>query len=368
MKVCIIVNEYPPDRIAGTAVVTQAIAKILQKNDVEISIIVTERSDASPAVSDDEGVIVHRIRTGKIRFFRWLFRLFLIRRMVGRIKPDILHGQAVSCGLYAAVAAFGRNLPVLTSIQGRDLYDATPFQRRTEIRWALKRAAQVITVNQELADLGHNLFGISDIRVIHNGFTPETIETDRNALRAGFGVAQGEMVLATVARLTKTKGIDILLNAVKGIPHATVWIIGDGEEKEALQNLSESLNLSHSVHFLGLMPHHSVAERLKAADLFVLPSRLEPFGISILEAMHAGLPVVATHTGGIPELVGTENGILVPVEDSQALSAAISNLIKDPRRRLAMSSANAAKADRYHWNRIGETYLTTYRSLSRAGQ
>jgi len=292
----------------------------------------------------------------------------MIRMLVGRLKPDILHGQAVSCGLYAAVAAFGRRIPILTSIQGRDLYDATPLQRHTEIRWTLRKADQVITVNRELAELGFRLFNIPNIRVIHNGFIPEIVESDRSTLRAGFGIAQDEMVIVTVARLTRTKGIDILLHALKDIPYATSWIIGDGEEKDSLKTLARDLNLSHRVHFLGIMSHHSVAERLKAADVFVLPSRLEPFGISILEAMHAGLPIIATRTGGIPELVGTENGVLVPVEDIQALSAAISSLIGDHQRRLTMSSANTAKAGRYHWCQIGKTYLDVYRSLSHIGK
>jgi len=363
MKICIIVNEYPPDRIAGTAMVTQAIAKILVKNDFKVSIVVTERSSGYASVSDDNGARVYRLETGKIPYLRWLVRLFRIRAVVKKINPDVIHAQAISCGLYARFARGRRNLPVLTSIQGRDLYEASLFQKKTEVRWALSGADKLITVNRDLAYLGQKLSGGAPVQVIHNGFTPESIDSDRRSLRMKYSVSPEEFVIICIARLIKAKGIDILLKALPSVPWATVWIVGDGEERGRLEWTISDLGLSNRVRLLGTIDHHSVAERLKAADLFVLPSRSEPFGISILEAMNAGLPIIATPVGGIPELVSEPNGLLVRPESPSALSEAIQTMYEDSERRSQISKSNMKKAAQYHWETICRQYIQIYEDL-----
>ena len=104
------------------------------------------------------------------------------------------------------------------------------------------------------------------------------------------------------------------------------------EYKSVIHQISD-LGLSNRARLLGTIDHHSVAERLKAADLFVLPSRSEPFGISILEAMNAGLPIIATRVGGIPEHVKDgEEGYLFPPNDAKELARLIRYLAGRPDR------------------------------------
>lgn len=364
MKVCIIVNEYPPDRLAGTAAATQAIAKFLHAKRYRVFIIVTERAIGSPYVSDDGGIRVFRLPTGKLPIIRWFCRILKIRRILKSSRPVLLHGQAISCGLYALYAGLGLNIPVLTSIQGNDLYESSWFQKLTEVRWALRGSDKVITVNRELAGMGRELFGIPDIQVIHNGFSRENRIPDRKILRDKYGVDDNERILVCVARLIPSKGIDVLLKSIDGLNIAVkLWVIGDGKEKDKLVRMADRLGIKNQVLFLGSMEHRLVAERMKAADLFVLPSRSEPFGISLLEAMDAGLPIVATRVGGIPEIVSETNGILVPPEDPGALSLALSVLFGDSVRRDAMSKANIEKASRYQWDMIGEKYVEVYHEM-----
>ncbi len=127
------------------------------------------------------------------------------------------------------------------------------------------------------------------------------------------------------------KGHKILLEAVRKLidtrPQLKFVIAGDGPLREELSAERKRLKLEKNVFFLGHIP--DVEDLLAAADLFVLPSLKEPFGIVLLEAMAARLPIVATNAGGVPEIIKDESGILVPPNDSGALAAAIDKLLND---------------------------------------
>lgn len=363
MNICIVVNEYPPDRIAGTAVATRALAQYLVSANHRVHVIVTERSSSSAPCSEDHGVTVVRLKHGRIQGWRWLWRVIRIRHMVKRIHPDVLHGQAISCALYANLAALGRGIPVLANVQGRDLYESSLFQRLTEVRWTLRSADVVVTVSRAIAALCRVVAGMDHIEVVPNGFQPVEITGTRDALRPQFGLAASDFVILCIARLLPVKGLDVLLQALVALPGATLWICGAGPERARLERLASSLGVIERVQFLGFLEDRVVAERRRAADLFVLPSRSEPFGIVLLEAMDAGLPIVATNVGGIPDIVSLENGLLVSPDDPEALAVAIKELMADPGRRSRMGQSNQTKAKNFRWDIIGESYVKLYQQL-----
>lgn len=362
MKVCILVNEFPPDRIAGTALATRFLAEFLAQHGTVVHVIVTERSPACPTTAVEGHLTIHRLRTGSLPILRWLWRVGQIRKLVKQIAPDLLHGQSISCGMYAVLAAAGRGIPTLTSIQGYDLYESSAIQRRTEVRWALRCADRVSAVSHALAELGKQIAGVRDVEVLPHGFKPVPDLPDRHELRKSFDVRESDFILMCAARLAPIKGLDVLLHAIASIPGVTLWLAGEGAERQSLQATARNI-VGDRVHFLGLLDHRMVAARMKAADLFVLPSRSEPFGIVLLEAMDAGLPIVATRVGGISELIAKENGLLVPPEDSCALATAIEELAGDPARRARMAEANRLKARQFRWDTVGNSYLRVYQEL-----
>jgi glycosyltransferase involved in cell wall biosynthesis len=145
-------------------------------------------------------------------------------------------------------------------------------------------------------------------------------------------------VVLSVARLEAGKGLDVLLRAAAHLPEATFAIAGDGPERVVLEALARALGVDERVRFLGF--RNDVEALLAGCDVFVLPSLDEGFPLSVLEAMAACRPVVASDVGGVPEAIThDETGLLVPPGNPDALAAALARLLDDAptRRRLAIS-------------------------------
>src|SRR5207249_4804916 len=137
-------------------------------------------------------------------------------------------------------------------------------------------------------------------------------------------------VLLSIARLTPQKGIDVAVSALKALPDDTVLVVlGEGPERRALEQLAATLGLQSRVFLPGRVP--DVAAWLRRAAVLVHPARWEGFGLGVLEAMLAELPVVASDVSALPELVVDEvTGFLVPPDDASALAAAIVRALETP--------------------------------------
>jgi len=176
--------------------------------------------------------------------------------------------------------------------------------------------------------------------VVHNGIpTVKFLRTEKKPTRE-------RPVVLTVARLSHQKGIRYLLDAAAQIPHAEFWIAGDGPDRNALLSHAAQLQIADRVKFLGHVT--DIAATLWQADLFVLPSLFEGLPVSVLEAMAAGVPVIATDVGGTREEIRSgETGVLVPPSDAEALAAAICLLLNDPAlaQRLAESAQQSVRQE-----------------------
>lgn len=176
--------------------------------------------------------------------------------------------------------------------------------------------------------------------------------------------------ILSVCYLTPRKGIDVLIQAFalvrKQHPKARLWIVGNGPEEEKLHALAKSLALGNSVRFWGFVNNTQVGRYYAEAGVFASPTRHEPFGQTLLEAMAAGLPVVASHTGAVPKIVTKEVGFTHPVDDVAALAKILNQLLADPKQMKGMGVKAVARVNQYYsWSVIMDQYLDIWHELKR---
>ena len=300
--------------------------------------------------------------------FAWM-AVQLRRSRIGSVSVVHAHGDYPSA--WAALCLARRlNCPAVLTVHGGM---SGWFVHRALSRWILPRLDHVIAVSADIAGQLRRL-GVSEKRLsiissgIHtNRYSPLGIE-ERARLRASLGVpTEGQCIIA-VGRLHPVKGFRYLLEAapmlLRRFPRLRILVVGDGPEEARLRQLAAPFP---EVAFLGSQSGERVADLLRAADLFVLPSvvlngQSEGTPTSIMEAMAAGLAVVATRTGGIPQLVEEgRNGLLVPARDTNALGEALMRILDDPGRRAEMGNANREKVRDRDWNIIAQRVTEVYR-------
>jgi glycosyltransferase involved in cell wall biosynthesis len=239
----------------------------------------------------------------------------------------------------------------------RGLIEAPSLQRVQ--RFAYVTAHRVVA-NSQAASARLRLEGVPPhkIEVIHNGIDVAAFAPRQYSRRP--------RRIAVVACLREEKRIDVLIAAAPRIlaryADAEFWVVGDGTCREQLIGLARSSGVSQSFHFLG--HREDVPAVLAQADLFVLPSRSEAFPNAVTEAMAAGLPVVATDVGGIPELVADgQTGRLVPPGDAAALSRALLDLLDDPARAAEFGRAARHRIEQsFSFDRMVDRFADLYLS------
>lgn len=220
-------------------------------------------------------------------------------------------------------------------------------------RFSSRRLAGHVAVGDAVARQVEELARLrrGSIRTIHNAVPDIELEAVPRSFPG--------LTIGTIGRLDRQKGFDILLRALAEIPDAALVIVGDGPEREALRRLAIALKVDDRVRFEG---HRRDARRyLTAFDVFVLPSRFEGFPLAIVEAMLAGLPVVATDVGSVAEAVaGGETGLLVPPEAQSTLARALRRLLDDAELRARMGANGRARALERSPASMAQTYAALY--------
>jgi glycosyltransferase involved in cell wall biosynthesis len=237
-------------------------------------------------------------------------------RVLPALRADVVHTHLVHADLFGGIAARVRGAKLVSTKHNDDPFRLGPFRH---VERGLARAAdRIVAITDAL-----RRFTIEQVGVRADAV--ETIHYGLDGLPEAWGEnppddVEGRIVLST-ARLAPQKGVDVAIRALAELGGGhTLVVLGEGPQRAALERLAADLGVR--VHMPGRVP--DVAAWLRRADVYVQPSRWEGFGLGVLEAMHAGLPVVATAVSSLPELVvDGETGLLVPVDDPAALAAAL---------------------------------------------
>jgi glycosyltransferase involved in cell wall biosynthesis len=236
--------------------------------------------------------------------------------------------------------------------------------------WSARRAARAIAVSHATRSIMIEREGVpaERIAVVWNGMdvVPEPSPESVRATRASLGLAEASVVCLLVARLHEEKGHAVLLRALpavlRAVPGLVVLCAGDGPHRAALERESAERGLAAHVRFLG--QRSDVPALLALSSLAVLPSLAESFGFAALEAMSLGRAVVASRSGGLPEVVADgETGLLTDVGDAAGLAAALTALLTDPARREAMGASGRARAALFTSERMVRGYEAVYDAL-----
>ncbi len=238
-------------------------------------------------------------------------------QLLRSLRADVVHTHLVHADVYGAVAGRLRGAKVVSTKHNDDPFRAGPF-RHVE-RGVARLSARVVTITDALRRFTVEQVGIPAAKV-------ETIHYGLDGLPDAWGEnppddVAGRILLST-SRLAPQKGIDVAIRALAHIEDASLVVLGEGPERGRLESLARELGVDDRVVLPGRVP--DVAAWLRRATVYVQPSRWEGFGLGVLEAMHAGLPVVASRVSSLPELVvDGETGLLVPPDDPVALAAAV---------------------------------------------
>jgi glycosyltransferase involved in cell wall biosynthesis len=279
--------------------------------------------------------------------WRWdaLWRLY---RLLRRERPTILHTWMFHANLPGRVLGRLAGVPIV--ISGERTMGMERRWRYWLNRLTVPGADRVTCVSQQVADFAVNHIGISKEKVviIPNGLQVPDAERllGSRAARTELGLPVDQAVVGTVARLDPVKRLDVLLQALGSLPDVYAVIIGEGPERARLMALCQGLGLTGRVRFPG--QQGDVWPWLAAMDVFALSSDWEGMSNALLEAMAAGLPIIATEVGGTPDVVvDGVTGLLVPPGDPTALADALARLVRDPGLRRQMGQAGRERALRH---------------------
>ena len=295
-----------------------------------------------------------------------------IARFAEERQIDVLHCHQYSPFVYGRFAAvWNRRLKIIYTEHGR-LSDARPsWKRRLVNPWLSRFDGSIVAVSHELRDyMIEARFPSDRVEVVHNGVEPATVPSaaDRRQARQHLGLDDRAFVVATVARLDPVKDLMTLFEAFAKVrlrvPSAQLLVIGGGPERDRLAARAAQPDLAGSVHMTGY--RSDVRALLPAADVYTSSSISEGVSITILEAMAAGIPVVATAVGGTPEVLPEESagGILVPCRDPERLASAIVSLALDQPQRAVMAAAGRRRLESsFTIDRMVDDYARMYRGL-----
>lgn len=325
------------------------LAQQLDGERYEQALICTQALGALPAHFAEAGCPLHVVGVFRGLLDREPYRQAL--RVVREFRPHIIHGAVFEGVSLATVTGRLARVPV---ILGEETSDSLNRRWRGHLLFRLLGALthQMVAVSPTVEDYLLNRLHLprSKVTLINNGVVemPPPDAGQIRALREKFDLAPEHFVIGTVSRLLdRHKRVSDLIRALAVLlpacPEARLLIVGRGPDEVALRELADTLGVAAQVRFAGYQAEPRPCYALM--DVFALASATESFGLVLVEAMYAALPVVATRVGGIPSVVDEGgSGLLVSPGQPSVLAEALLSLRRDPARRQALGRAGRARA------------------------
>ena len=382
MRICLLSWEFPPRIVGGIARHVFGLAKALVKKGHEVG-VVTLDFPGTPDYEEIEGVKVYRSRTevGHPNFLTWafLFNHFLEKRLATANRDmnfDIIH---IHDWLVAPAGIAFKHLlkkPLVCTMHSTEhgrstLHGPDSYMIDGMEWWACYEADRAIVTSNSMQGevCGHFHVPREKTDVVPNGIEVEKydLEVDRWATRRRYGVGDNDKMILFIGRLVPQKGVEYLIRTASRIgwrfPEARFVIVGEGWMRSHLEWLANQTGQRWRINFTGFIPDSELVALTKGADVMVVPSVYEPFGIVALEAMAARVPVVASQVGGLAEVVEHDKtGVHVYPRSPDSIAWGVERVLSDQGYRdWLVKNAYETVTKRFSWQAIGEQTAEVYK-------
>jgi glycogen synthase len=392
-RVLLLSWEYPPVIEGGLARHVRKLAEALVRQGVAVDVLTRGVADGpqpgQPGVDELAGVTIHRVREPSWprdldRFVAWVEQMNRDMLAAGEAlaeehRYDLVHGHDWLVAKAAASLAESAGIPYVTTIHATEhgrhqgwVQEEPQAHIHAVERWMARRADAVIVCSYYMRGHVADIFDIDERRivVIPNGIDPSELRPagDLRALRSRFAQPDEKLVLF-VGRLVYEKGFQLALDALPGIvervENVRFLVAGSGTHEEELKAQSERLGLSAHGSFLGWIGDDVLHSLYRIADLCVVPSIYEPFGLVALEAMASGCPCIVADTGGLREVVpvGERVGLRFNGGDAEHLGVMIERLLVDEPLRERLVTEASEHVLRFDWDDIAQQTRGVYGQL-----
>ena len=350
MRVAMVTWEFPPRIVGGIARHCEGLAKALAHQGHEVHVFTLDFPGA-PDYEELEGVRVYRTRSevGHPNFITWvlLFNHFIEKRMATasqQVKFDVLHVHDwLTAPAAIAFKHFAKKPLVFTAHStehGRSgLHTPDSFTIDGLEWWSTYEADKIVVASGSMKGEVCSHFHVSDnkVEIIPNGIDSSRYEepVDKGTIRARYGVQLHQKLILCIGRLVPQKGIEYLINAVPLVAsrrtEARFIIAGDGWYRDHLELVANNTGQRWRIAFTGFISDRDAIALTKSADVLVVPSVYEPFGIVALEGMAAGVPVVASQVGGLTDVIEHDHtGVLTYPRNPESIAWGIDHILSNP--------------------------------------
>jgi glycogen(starch) synthase len=377
--------EYPPRVVGGIARHCEGLAKafVQQGHDVRLF---TLDFPGSPNYEEMDGIKVYRAATelGHPNFLTWvlLFNHFLEKKMAEishQVDFDVMHVHDWLAAFSGISFKHYMQKPMVLTVHSTEvgraqgLHSPDSFSIDGIEWWATYEADRVIVCSQSMKNeiCGHFNLPWDKVDVIPNAIDPTQYHTsaDTGQVRQRYGVGWGEKLILCVGRLVPQKGIEYFIRAVptiaKRYPEAKFIIVGEGWSRDFLEAEARSTGQRNKITFTGFVSDKEVVNLMTSADVLVVPSIYEPFGIVALEGMATGVPVVASQVGGLSEVIEHDRtGIFVYPRSPQSIAWGIDRILSDPDHAKWLTENAKDKLHKaYSWEAVAMKTIEVYKKV-----
>lgn len=361
--------HYPPV-IGGIEQCAKNVAE-RQPRDIEV-FVVTGGVKGVPAREKVKNCFVFRYSPIKLSSFHtsWIyittsfpFIFFNSFYIAKKYKVDVIHCYGFIGSVIGYVISKLISRPFISTEQGLTEANNSGVRMATKFFRGMvyRRASLCIASSKAVAEEFYGL-GVGKVKIIPNGVDLNIFSNKRKD-------SSNKCTLLTVGRLEKVKGHSHLINAfseiIKEIPRARLVVIGDGSERKNLERQAMGLGLSDYIEFKGEVEHDQLPPFFNQADVFIMPSLSEGFGIVAIEAMASGLPVIASRVGSLVDIIEHKvTGFTIEPKNSRAIREYVINILKDKDLHRRISDNASRYARKYSWDTIAQKMTVIYKSFT----